>query len=219
MKKTFEQMLGKVTQRDSISTSQIGTAGVFLTLADLSIMGYDAFLAGEHLPYDIAVQMGGGFLKVQVKTTFKPVRRIESETPYYRFSVRRSSLDNGMSKRPYDNNDVDMFSLVALDSRVVGYLFPSETKRGGSISLCAREYMGLYSWELYRDIWDEVHKLKSTGMGIGEIAEAIDRSRQHVYLILSGKRSKAIEYPYLDELTLDDALENGGSRWFGLPIK
>ena len=61
--------LGKV---DAVITDlAAGAAGEHLVCADLLMLGYRAFLADQNCPYDVAVDVGGRLIRIQVKSTRK----------------------------------------------------------------------------------------------------------------------------------------------------
>jgi len=98
-----------------------GKAGEYLVCADLILRGYVAFPSEQGLPFDVICDTGCRLLKVQVKTTRKPIpvpQRVK-RTDKYCFNVRRCGKGG---RRSYQDGDVDLFALVALDSKAIGYL-------------------------------------------------------------------------------------------------
>lgn len=87
--------------------------------------GHDCFHAAQGMPYDLVADVDGRLLRVQVKTTRKPEilagRNVNNLA--YRFWVTKCG--KGGAKR-YTTEDVDLFALVALDTRQVGYLSTRE---------------------------------------------------------------------------------------------
>ena len=110
------------------SDLQLGKAGEYLVCADLILKGFVAFPSEQGLSFDVVLAANGRLYKVQVKTTRKPIpvpqraRRTES----YCFHVRRCGKGGRCS---YEREDVDLFALVALDRRSIGYLRASEAKQ------------------------------------------------------------------------------------------
>ncbi len=96
-------------------------AGEHLVAADILMRGYDCFLAAQGMPYDMIVDVGGQLLKVQVNTTSNVRKRPqrESHIPTYLFWINRCGKGG---KSTYTSTDVDLFALVALDEKIVGYL-------------------------------------------------------------------------------------------------
>ena len=101
-----------------------GKAAEHLVCADLMLNGYRVFLSDQGLPYDLVVDLGSRFVRVQVKATGRP-RNSNSygRTPnlVYSYHVRRRGK-NGKGDRLSDVH-CDVVALVALDIRAIAY-FP-----------------------------------------------------------------------------------------------
>jgi len=104
---------------------QIGKAGEYLVCADLILKGFIAFPSEQGLPYDVLLDNGKRILKIQVKTTnglrIVPQRNIESKC--YIFNVKRHGKNN---KQRYESTEIDLFALVCLDTKKIGYIINSE---------------------------------------------------------------------------------------------
>ncbi len=100
---------------------QIGKAGEYLVCADIIIKGFIAFPSEQGLPYDVVIDTGSRILKVQVKTTEKPrfVQQRKTCIPAYVFSIKRAGV-NGLTR--YNENEIDLFALVCLDTKKIGYI-------------------------------------------------------------------------------------------------
>ena len=100
---------------------QIGKAGEYLVCADAIMKGLIAFPSEQGLPYDVLIDNGKRLLRVQVKTTTAPriVPQREIESRAYIFNIKRHGKNN---QARYDDGEVDLFALVCLDTRLVGYL-------------------------------------------------------------------------------------------------
>ena len=106
---------------------QIGKAGEYLVCADLIMKGLVAFPSEQGLPYDVLADTGKRLLRIQVKTTTAPrvvPQRAKDSHAYiwqllYYFSIKRHGKNNTAI---YGNSEVDVFALVCLDTRLVGYL-------------------------------------------------------------------------------------------------
>ena len=100
---------------------QIGKAGEYLACADLVMKGLVAFPSEQGLPYDVLVDTGKRLLRVQVKTTTAPriIPQRAKDSYAYIFNVKRCGK-NGTQR--YEGGEIDIFSLVCLDTRQVGYL-------------------------------------------------------------------------------------------------
>lgn len=99
---------------------KIGKAGEYLVCADLILKGYVAFPTEQGLPYDVAFDYKGRLFKVQVKTTCGP-RNLQRKNPIkgYVFNIKRCGK---LNRRKSTESSCDIFALVALDTKIVGYL-------------------------------------------------------------------------------------------------
>ena len=101
---------------------QKGKAGEYLVCADLILMGFIAYPSEQGLPYDVVMDRGDGrLLKVQVKTTDGPrvVPQRKGDSTAYIFNIKRHGKDN---LQIYGASEVDLFALVCLDTRQIGYV-------------------------------------------------------------------------------------------------
>lgn len=133
-----------------------GKAGEHLVCADLILHGFGAFLSDQGLPFDVVADINGKLLKVQVKTTRKPmaVPQRAVRTEKYLFHVRRCGKGGRMS---YQDGDIDLFALVALDSKSIAYLPPRLVKQTMFFTLDGDEqsksiYKSLSSYTLEKAI-------------------------------------------------------------------
>jgi len=104
---------------------QIGKAGEYLVCADLILKGFVSFPSEQGLPYDVLLDTGEKLLKVQVKTTEKPriIPQRDKESYAYIFNIKRCGK-NGKNK--YQTNEIDLFALVCIDTKKIGYLISKE---------------------------------------------------------------------------------------------
>lgn len=100
---------------------QIGKAGEYLVCADLIMKGFVAFPSEQGLPYDVLLDNGKRLLRIQVKTCEEPRALLQrkTETFVYQYNIKRHGK-NGVAR--YGLDEIDIFALVALDTRSVGYL-------------------------------------------------------------------------------------------------
>lgn len=103
-----------------------GTAAEHLVCADLLLQGHHAFIAGQNCSYDVAVDVAGRLIRIQVKSTRAPRRLSHQKHDAYMWFVRRAGKG---SKRTYTRDDFDMLALVALDVRRIAYLPPSAQRQ------------------------------------------------------------------------------------------
>ena len=105
-----------------------GTAAEHLVCADLLLDGWRAFLADQNCPYDVAVEIGGRLIRVQVKATRqqRAIPQRAAHVPAYTWHVRRAGK---RGQRTYAADEFDLLALVALDIRRIAYLPPSEHRQ------------------------------------------------------------------------------------------
>lgn len=124
--RTVLPTLGRV---DAVVTDlAAGAAGEHLVCADLLLQGYRAFLADQNCPYDVAVDVGGKLIRIQVKAT-RGARAIPQRVghfPGYMWNVRRAGK---AGRRVYGVDDFDLLALVALDLRRIAYIGPSRQRQ------------------------------------------------------------------------------------------
>lgn len=105
----------------------VGTAGEHLVCADLLLDGLVAFRTDQNCAYDVAVDLNGRLIRIQVKSTRSP-REFSQHAPArrtYRWHVRRAGKGG---RRLYSAEAFDLLALVALDVRRVAYIPPSFTR-------------------------------------------------------------------------------------------
>ena len=95
---------------------------------DLLMIGHRAFLADQNCPYDVAVEIGGRLVRIQVKATRHPrsVPQRVNPSSAYLWHVRRAGK-GGL--RVYQNGEFDALALVALDIKRIAYLPPEDQKQ------------------------------------------------------------------------------------------
>jgi len=98
-----------------------GKAAEHLVCADLIMSGYIAFLADQGSPYDLVLDAGDRLLRVQVKSTTRPmpVPNRPGSGLSYRFGIRRAGRG---AKRVIGNDEFELLALVALDIKCIAYL-------------------------------------------------------------------------------------------------
>ena len=112
---------------------EIGRAGEYLVLADLLLNGWVAYPTSQGVPYDVVVDIGERIIRVQVKSTLtsKSGASMKRGSPLYLFNIRRAGKGG---KRRYGKDDFDVFALVALDRRLIGY-YPMRECHQDSIAI------------------------------------------------------------------------------------
>jgi len=106
----------------------VGTAAEHLVCFDLLMAGYRAFLADQNCPYDVAVELSGRLIRIQVKSTRKrrPIPQRVQHIPAYMWHVRRAGKRGA---RCYADGEFDALALVALDIQTIAYLPPEGLKQ------------------------------------------------------------------------------------------
>jgi len=114
--------------KNTINDLQIGKAGEYLVCADLILNGFVAFPSEQGLCFDVVLAANDKIYKVQVKTTRQPqaVPQRKKRTTKYIFHIRRCGK---RGRQSYRKNDVDIFALVALDTKTIGYLKASDARQ------------------------------------------------------------------------------------------
>lgn len=190
---------------EKLSDLAAGKAGEYLVCADLIFKGHTAFLSEQGLPFDVIADVGGRLLRVQVKTTreTRPVpQRKETHTPAYLYHIKRCGK---RGQAAYADGDVDLFALVALDTRDIGYL-PSSFARQ-TMMFRSSAYRGQYYDEQLRARCDMIRAMKADGATNAAIALELALDPSYVGRVLSGKSgvSDTLE-TYLSDMTLEKAL-------------
>lgn len=119
------EILPTLDKVDAVVTDlAAGAAGEHLVCADLLLQGYRAFLSDQNCPYDVAVDVGGRLIRIQVKSTrqAKAIPQRVGHHPAYMWHVRRAGKGGA---RNYNDGEFDLLALVALDCRRIAYLPPS----------------------------------------------------------------------------------------------
>jgi hypothetical protein len=113
---------------ENISDLQIGKAGEYLVCSELIMMGFIAYPSEQGLPYDVVMDYNGKLLKLQVKTTrgLRAVLQRKNPTKAYQFNIKRCGKKNRQLRT---SDSVDLFALVALDTKQVGFMLNKDVKQ------------------------------------------------------------------------------------------
>lgn len=156
---------------------QIGKAGEYLVCADLILKGFIAFTSDQGLPYDVLLDTGKKLLRVQVKTTEKArlVQQRKDPIPAYIFSIKRAGA---RGKTRYDENEIDLFALVCLDTKEIGYVTNKEMPttiniRVDSLKGTYYDEKGIQDFkmvkEMYKTIKNQSEISRQTGIAVATI--------------------------------------------------
>jgi len=104
---------------------ELGRAAEHLVCADLLLGGWHAFHTDQGMAYDLAVDVGASVIRVHVKATLHPRHPQPSmrANPAYFFNIRRAGRG---AARVYRHDEFDVYALVALDRRLIGYFAKAE---------------------------------------------------------------------------------------------
>ena len=149
---------------------QVGKAGEYFVCAELCMMGLIAFPSEQGLPYDVLIDTGDRLLKCQVKTTSAPraVPQRKKETKAYIFNVKRKGKGN---LKRYADHEVDVFALVCLDTKQVGFIQNQEMPE--TINIRADRLKGSYYDEKGIKDYKKVADLYKTIKNKSEIARIL----------------------------------------------
>lgn len=138
---------------------QVGKAGEYLVCADLIIKGFVAFPSEQGLPYDVVLDTGAKMLRIQVKTCEKPrelsFSQRKTKTIVYQYTIK---FHGKHRDRLYDEDEVDIFALVALDSRLVGYVLAENMR--STVNFRVDALRGTYRDEKALNDYKRVRELK-----------------------------------------------------------
>ena len=149
---------------------QIGKAGEYLVCSDLIIRGFIAYPSEQGLPYDVVLDNGNKLIKVQVKTTMTPrtIPQRASDRGAYIYNIKRNGR---MNTSTYNECDVDIFALVALDTKQIGYV-NKEQMVSTVILRDDRERGNYYDEKGYND-YMKSRSLYNNGMSRKDISNAL----------------------------------------------
>jgi len=190
-----------------INDLQIGKAGEYLVCADLILNGYIAFPSEQGLPFDIVSEVNGKLIRIQVKTTRNPKNIPQRKNPIPAYIFHIGINGKGARRKKYKKGTVDIFALVALDSKRIAYLpyFNTQT----TMNFRVPELKGKYHDEQSLQIKEIVINLKETGKTCCEIAEKLHMKLSNVYKYTSNtslEQKGSNAGVYFDIFTLEKCL-------------
>lgn len=163
---------------------QIGKAGEYLVCADLILKGFVAYPSEQGLPYDVVLDIDGKLYKVQVKTTttYRTVPQRKGDVKSYVFSINRKGK---YGKKRYGKDEIDIFALVCLDTKQIGYLRNGDMPV--SLSLRVDSLRGTYYDEKGKQDFEKCHALYRQGLTRKEISNILGLHISSVSRYLKGK--------------------------------
>ena len=186
----------------SADAMQIGKAGEYLVCADLILRGVVAFPSEQGLSYDVVADCNGKLIRLQVKTTrgARVVPQRENNTPACIFHVRRCGKGGRQS---YCERDIDMFALVDLETRDIGYIFVSDASQ--TMILRSSKHRGSYFNEVMASRAALILEMRESGKSYEDISVSTGVAKATIARIITGKQLPRVEGAYLDELSWEDA--------------
>ena len=164
---------------------QTGKAGEYLVCADLILKGFVAFPSEQGLPYDVLLDTGEKIIRIQVKTTngprVIPQRAVDSKA--YIFNVKKCGKGN--NKR-YGQNEIDIFALVCLDTRMIGYVKTDDMPdtinyRVDSLSGSYYDEKGIQDYKIVSDLFSSGASRREISARTGIAYATISRMLQPGY--------------------------------------
>lgn len=186
-----------------ISEFMIGKAGEHLVVSDLILKNKNSFLAGEGLPYDVVCESDGKLIKIQVKTCIAP--RQNKELYIY-------SLQNGKSKnrKQYQKNEIDIFALVALDTKEIAYINIEDAK--SIIEIRPTENIGTYKSDFDTERRNKIYQLVDSGETFANIARFLDMHPSNVRAIFINRHNEdnilSTRGKYFKDFTFGSAIQS-----------
>lgn len=176
---------------------QVGKAGEHLVISELLSLGYEAFMAGEGLPYDIVFEKESKLIRVQVKTSRKPssVPQRKKPTLGYLYHIKRRGKG---FKKQYTEENIDLFAVVALDTKEIGYVLLNEVK--ATMIIRPTSLKGTYKSEDGKK--DRIKKLRNSGYTYQKIKEETGIDIGYSQRVVSGKEDKSVNGRYFSDLKL-----------------
>lgn len=188
-----------------ISDAHAGVAGEYLVCADLALNNYPVFRSAHNGSFDVVVDVAKRLIKIQVKTTrtSRAMPQRKTFAPRYLFHVRR--MGKGGHKR-YADGEVDIFALVALDTRQIGYVAATKVQTTMVFRMSNRtsEYRGNTTRKT------EIIALRNEGLTFRAIGKRLGIHASYAHQVASGKETGVVFGRYLTDFTFERALTNLG---------
>ena len=185
----------------NLNDLQIGIAGEYLVCADLLLKGYKAFPSEQGMHYDVILDFNNKLYKIQVKTTREPllVPQRVNDTKKYMFQVRRCGKGG---RKSYQENDVDIFALVALDTKQIGYLKSVDTKQ--SMFFLPEGVIPVKDTTLQKN---NIKTMRSKGYTFKQISEELNVDTAYAHRVCQGKQDKSFSRNYLSNYKIEECLK------------
>jgi len=186
----------------SSDAKRFGRIGEHLVCADLLLSGFEAYMVYDR-PYDLIVESGSKLYKVQIKTTYQAryaYQKSKTQKRVYSFNVHRNGYRRGNA---YKQGDVDLFALVALDSKYIAYM--PFSNRAGNILFRDPKLKGTYSNERGFELCPKIQELKEHGFKPSQIIKELGISYDLYYAHYKAKSGLCKGY-YIDNFPFKKCL-------------
>ena len=152
-----------------------------MVCADLILKGFVAFPSEQGLPYDVVMDTGEAVFRVQVKTTLAPrvVPQRKTSSLAYIFNIKRAGKGG---KTRYSSREIDLFALVCLDTKQVGYLVADEMP--DTINIRAESLRGTHRDERGIANHARLKAMEAEGVSKSVMAKETGLNLAQVYRIL-----------------------------------
>lgn len=195
------------------TAAKFGKAGEHIVCSDLLLGGYDAFMVSDPgAPFDILINFNDELYKVQVKTCIAPTHHYggykdgignKNKIKTYTFAVSARGYRN---TKKYKSGQVDIFALVALDTKIVTYI--PYSARNGSICFRVPSLKGQYYNEKWMFVRPVILEMLSQGKRPIEIQKILNISSPTYYNAIRKLNDKSVSTGvYLDNYPIEKCLD------------
>ena len=191
---------------ENMSDLAAGKAGEYLVCAEIILRGHTAFLSEQGLPFDVVADVNGRLLRIQVKTTRGPraIPQRANHTAGYLFHIKRCGKGGAQT---YGAGDVDIFAMVALDTRDMGFIPASKARQ--TMIFRSTALKGQYFDEVLKVRCDKIRALHAQGMIGSAIAKEMGLDQSYISRVLKGTSGVADTLEtYLPDMTFEAALRD-----------
>ena len=203
--KSIERGRGNVKIGHYSKEMKIGKIGEYLVCADLLEKGFIAYPVEYGLPYDVILQVENKLFKVQVKTTMKPRKVPQRSKDTYAYIFNGSACGK-KHQSEYNKCEIDVFALVAVDNKQIGYVKSEDFKK--TVVARVDALRGTYYDEKCFNSYEKVCEMHNQGVSNIKIGKSLGLSETTV-----GRMLKEGYEPYRTKAKYMSDLEREAS-WF-----
>lgn len=189
----------------AINAINYGKAGEHLVCADILMKDHKAFLSDHGTSFDVIAIVRGIFYTIQVKSvrTYRNVPQRVGIQPGYLFNIMRMGK---YGKKKYSIDMVDLFALVALDTKTIGYFNHHQIRPTMLFRVGA--FKGKYWGDRLAEHREDIRKMRKKGRTYKRISVDLGITLSRALQI-----GQSLKIPknklwgrYLDQFTLDSAI-------------